>query len=508
VTEATLTRLRDHQRAPATALFELYRRSGKAAVDLSDMGIGKTYTACAVAHELGWPTLVVAPYVALTAWERAAKHFNDKFSLINYEMLVSGRTPFGRWENQPAQGSFKAEEFLFCQSCQREVFSDPARAFPCYTHGSGIHCVEIRKRAVERGSFNWNPAVKFLIFDEVHRCAGMDTLNADTLIGAKRQGVPILGLSATAACSPLHMRALGYCLDLHTLTMKRDGTGLNFYTWAKRYGAKWDQRFGGWKWLVGKKRQAEAMADIRRQIIPRAGVRVAIEDVSSFPECDIAAELYDLEEHGRLDQLYADMADALAGLEERARDDVNPEHPLTKILRAAERIELLKVPIAVELADDYVDKGYSVAVFVNYRATLKELLKRLGTDCFVDGSPEGVRDRWTHIDRFQADTRRKIVLNSKAGGVCISLHDVRGEFPRVGLVMPCYSATTFRQVCGRLPRDGGKSKCHYRVMFVANSVEVPQHRALSAKLDNLDALNDEDLAPANLKLTKAVLEAL
>jgi superfamily II DNA or RNA helicase len=510
MTEATLTRLRPHQQAPAQHLLDLYRRSGKAAVDFSDMGTGKTYVACAVAHELGWPTLVVAPYVALTAWERAAKQFNDKFSLINYEMLSTGRTPFGHWENQPAEGSFKAEEFLVCVACQREVSLDPKspKCFPCYTHGSGIHCVEARKRPVERGAFIWNPAVRFLIFDEVHRCSGLDTLNADMLIAAKRQGIPILGLSATAACSPLQFRALGYALDLHTLVRDRQGNGLNFFTWAMRYGAKWDQRFHGWKWMVGKKRQVVAMAEIRRQIIPRAGVRVSIDDLPGFPECDIRAELYDLKEHDRLDECYHDMEMALKDLEDRARDDINPEHPLTKILRASERIELLKVPIAVDLANDYVDKGFSVAIFVNYRATLKELLKRLDTDCFVDGSPEGVRDRWTHIDRFQADKRRKIVVNSKAGGVCISLHDIRGEFPRVGLMMPCYSATVFRQVTGRLRRDGGKSKSHYRVMFVANSVEEPQHRALSLKLDNLDALNDEDLSPGNLRLTKAVLEAL
>jgi superfamily II DNA or RNA helicase len=501
---ATAERLRPHQRQPVEELLAKFRAGARALVDLSDMGIGKTYTAAAVAHELQWPTLVVAPLISLTAWERAAAHFGDKFSLINYEKLATGRLPYGTWENQTGD-AWRQEEYLFCHSCQREVAA--VNPEPCYTHSLGLHCVEWRKRQAERGKFVWNPAVRLVIFDEIHRCAGLDTHASEMLIATKRQGIPMLGLSATAACSPLQLRALGYCLGLHTLVRNRDGSGLNFYEWARRYGVTYEQR-RGWKWMKGREKQIEIMASIRQSIIPRAGVRVTTDEVPGFPECDVTAELYDINDPERLDALYAEMADAVARLDARAASDLNPEHPLTKIIRALERIELLKVPIAVDLADDYVAKGYSVALFVNFQSTLRELMRKLDTDCFIDGSPEGVRDRWKHIDHFQADKRRKIVVNSKAGGVCVSLHDVRGEFPRVGLAMPTYSAVIFRQLLGRLRRDGGMSKSHYRVMFAAKTAEVAQHRALSAKLDNLDALNDEDLAPANLILTPAVLGAL
>jgi hypothetical protein len=59
-----------------------------------------------------------------------------------------------------------------------------------------------------------------------------------------------------------------------------------------------------------------------------------------------------------------------------------------------------------------------------------------------------------------------------------------------------------RQIFGRLPRVVGKSKSFYRVLFAAGTCEVPMHRAVSAKLNNLDALNDADLMPENLRLTK------
>jgi hypothetical protein len=173
------------------------------------------------------------------------------------------------------------------------------------------------------------------------------------------------------------------------------------------------------------------------------------------------------------------------------------------MLRAHQKIELLKTPIAVELAGDYMEKGYSVALFVNYRQTLEELCARLKTRCFIDGSVEGVRNRVHSIDQFQRNVNKAIIVNNKAGGIAVSLHDLDGDHPRVGLVFPCFSAETMQQVFGRLHRDGGKSKCHYRVMFAAGTMEVPMHRAVSARLNNLEALNDADLRPENLRLTKS-----
>ena len=493
--QAILERLRPHQAAPANWLHGNFLAGGPTQVDLSDTGTGKTYVAAAVLSALQWPTLVVAPKIARTTWERAAAHFGDSFSVIGYEMLRTGRTPFGVWDNPPPAG-MKLERHWKCLSCQREVDFDDFK--PCYCHPQGIHCIVEKKTDWRYGKFNFAPEIRAVVFDEVHRCGALDSLNADLLIAAKRQGLRILGLSATAACDPTRMRALGYAVGLHTLTGRG---GLSFGDWAARHGCRY-MPGRGLKWPISAARQLATMAQIRDSIIPLRGVRVRTEDIPGFPERDITAELYDLEESGQIDRLYGEMADPLSALAERQAKDVNPDCALTRILRGRQKIELLKVPIAVELAQDYLDKGYSVALFVNFRATLGELCERLKTQCFIDGSPDGVRYRDQFIDEFQANQQRAIVVNNEAGGVAVSLHDLHGGFPRVGLVFPCFSAVTMRQVFGRLPRDGGQSKCHYRVLFAAKTVEVPMHRALSAKLNNLDALNDADLMPANLQLTR------
>jgi hypothetical protein len=63
---------------------------------------------------------------------------------------------------------------------------------------------------------NWNlPAGTLLICDEAHRCAGDDSLNSRMLAAVRRYGIPTICLSATAAESPLKLKALGYVLRLH-----------------------------------------------------------------------------------------------------------------------------------------------------------------------------------------------------------------------------------------------------------------------------------------------------
>src|SRR5574343_1125211 len=50
-----------------------------AAIDGSDTGTGKTYTACAVARELGYNILVVCPKAVIKSWKKVVtKHFKMK----------------------------------------------------------------------------------------------------------------------------------------------------------------------------------------------------------------------------------------------------------------------------------------------------------------------------------------------------------------------------------------------------------------------------------------------
>lgn len=497
--------LRPHQVRPASDLCAILAKHNSA-VDFSDCGTGKTYVACAVAKQLARPTLVIGPKISATQWHAAASHFSDELDFIGYEMLRTGGTPYGTWE-RPLVGGKEDREYFQCTVCQQRVCLG-TEFRPCPYHHGGIHCVQTKKVAWNYGKFLFNPSIKFLVFDEVHRAGGLDSLNGEMLIAAKRSGITTLGLSATAACNPLNLRALGYLLDLHNLDKDKafyikGGVAMekkkSFFSWARSLGVWRDPRFHGLKWFAGESEQQQGMAKIRAAIIPDRGVRVSTRDIPDFPACSITAELYDIEGADKIDGIYAKMADALERLKVKAAGDKAPDHPLTVILRARQKIEILKVPVAAELAEDYLAKGHSVALFVDFTETLIELAKRFPDAAQIHGR-QTAAERLNGIARYQSGAARVILVQNAAGGVAVSLHDLHGNFPRVGLVFPPFSAVTIRQVFGRLPRDGGKSPSLYRVIFAANTVEVRMQRALRAKLNNLDTLNDSDLTPANLVL--------
>lgn len=494
--EDIISRLRPWQVLPFNNLLAAVRRY-RSALDCSDTGTGKTYVACAVARKLQLPTLVVCPKIAQTAWKQVAAHFDDTLSVINYEQLRTGNTLFGHWNN-PLPSPPPPPNYS-CVCCQQKV--DIEKPVPCYAHHAGIHCIESHKYEHNYGAFHFAPQVAVLIFDEVHRCSGRDSLNAELLIGAKRANKIILGLTATPAIGPLQMRALGYVLGLHTLTPR---LGLGFYEWLRTVGCGKIPGLQGFRWTVGAERQASIMRTLHAAIFPERGVRVRTSEIPNFPTRTIISECYDIEDPERIDSLYASMRDSLARWKAVADTDAAPDSPLTSILRARQRLEILKVPLSLELCADYLDKGCSVAIFCNFSETIDALAARLKTDCIIDGRPQhnkrGMRDAC--VARFQSNSARVILVNNQAGGICIGLQDLTGEFPRAGLVFPDFSADKMRQVFGRLPRDGGKSHSVYRVLFAAGSVEGGVARALRTKSDNLDALTDADMQPANFVLTK------
>jgi superfamily II DNA or RNA helicase len=169
---------------------------------------------------------------------------------------------------------------------------------------------------------------------------------------------------------------------------------------------------------------------------------------------------------------------------------------MTIQLRARQKAELLKVPLIVEMIEDSMEDGMSVAVFVNFSETIRALMKRLHTTCVVWGENKGT-ERENNIEAFQRDEQRVILVNVKAGGAGLSLHDLNGTYPRIAIISPTPSAVDLRQALGRVWRDGGKSKALQKIIFVAGTEEEDTCERVKLKLENLDTINDGDVAIGN-----------
>ena len=128
------------------------------------------------------------------------------------------------------------------------------------------------------------------------------------------------------------------------------------------------------------------------------GSRIRIKDLppGSFPDNLIIADGYDIgsDSSKDIDLIYADLKAELDDLAKRKEED--DDSPLVAQLRARQEVELYKVPIFEELTKDAIESGNSVVIFINFRATMEALTKRLsglGEISFVYGAQDvGTRD--------------------------------------------------------------------------------------------------------------------
>lgn len=427
-----------YQVAPARALAQAMREH-RGTIDASDTGVGKTYIALAAVRAVGRVALVVCKKSGMSAWRRAAKHLGvTLYAVVNWESARTGR------------------------------------------------CSYLAKTTLgKRVGFSWHvPPHVMVIFDEAHHAKGNGTLNSKLVIGAVDSGVPVHLVSATPAVGVLQMRAMGYVLGLHK---DRD-----FFRWAMQHGAAKNQ----WgQWSFDREAGREHLRRIANQIWPERGIRVRIRDLGdTFPRNQITTEVIHLDQHEELATLYLQLEEYLEKLRERTEQ--YRDTYVTRVLELRQKIELLKVPTVCDMAQEALEAGLSVVVFANFLGTIEALMDGLKTDCVVCGLGSLGLDehkRRGNVDRFQANQSPVIICQSQSGGESIDLHDVHGQRQRMSLIMPVYSAVTFRQIVGRIHRSGSKSAALQRLILVGGTVEEKVADRLQAALGDLENLTDADL---------------
>lgn len=436
--------LREWQ-VPNVAKLTASLLKNKAAIDGSDTGSGKTYSAIATAREMKLKIAVVCPKAVINSWKRAiTNHFKLKYEFVlNYESVKTGKyKDIGVWQDV--------------------------------------------SRTSNKQFFKWNlPKNTLIIFDESHKLKGHGTQNSEMALEAKKQGYHILCCSATNAIDPVELKTVGLILGVY----KRG----KWRAFLKEHGCE-KGRFG-WEFNGDKK----ILKKLHHDLFVERGVRLSKRDIPNFPDCDTIAEAYNMDDKSEKDinEAYAEMERELTMLKIKCKN--TKEYQINSMviqLRARQRAELIKVPLLVEMAEDAIESGMSVVIFLNFSESIKALSKRLRTNCIVWGENKG-EERQRNIDAFQADTERIIIVNVKAGGAGLSLHDLNGQFARMSLISPTPSAVDLRQALGRIHRDGAKSKALQKIIFVANTEEEKTCEKVKLKLENLDTINDGDVLIGN-----------
>ena len=192
-----------------------------------------------------------------------------------------------------------------------------------------------------------------------------------------------------------------------------------------------------------------------------------------IPKNHVIVECYQTDNHQTIEQIYS---------------NIDKELVITQILRERQKIELLKVPIFLELANDGLENNLSVAIFVNFHETLKILADKFNTTCVIHGKKTD-KEREDNINSFQNNKSKLIICNIQSGGKSISLHDTKGGHQRLTIISPSYSSIDLIQTLSRCVRAEMKTPVIQKIIFCANTIEEKVCEKINGKIEFLRNLN-------------------
>ena len=415
--------------------FVNQQRQGNNTCETSDTGVGKTVTACQMAKTLGRPVAVICPKAVVPSWEREmAETGLSPVFVLNFEKLRTGRTP---------------------------------------------HMKKAGKKIMR-----WDlPEDTLVLVDEIHKCKGPYTQNAQLVIYLIQQGFSVHGMSATAAEDPTEMRGLGYMLGMHSLNKTENGLQ-SWYSWMLKNGCAQNE-WGKWELI-----KRSVLPQLRDQMYNKNVAKLTAADFpDSFKNNRVIIETIEFSNSSKIRSAYkkAGITPEIVQqyIEKGTVED--SDHVLVNILRARQLAESFKIPDLVEMTDDLVAEGKSVVLFVNFSDTVQTLCQNLNCDRVEGG--QSAEERQKAIDRFQNDEKHVLVVNIAAGGTGISLHDTKGNRQRVSLICPSFSAKNHLQTLGRIHRNGAKSDAIQKILVANKSVEEAVMKAVSKRLTNLNILH-------------------
>jgi hypothetical protein len=463
-------------------------KNNRIGFDGSDTGTGKTFTAIAVASIIGARPFIICPKPIVIAWFDVCSIFGvSPLGIANYEAIKGGKY-------FPTKQAFLEDKRVKCP------YASPDQSPVINKKTGDIITTKTGRVRMISENVKWTmPQDTLVILDESHKgkngMIGKRSLNSKIMVALKSHidsgSIYCLLLSATLSEKIDHLAVPLYLMKMYSPFSKFAFT---------RFLSNIFQ--GGSMKSMGEDPK-EILSKLNKMIFPEFGGRMTIEDIKDltgnriFGNNDVKAKARSIDESDakEIETIYDEMNEALEALKKK---ECSAGCYLVKILRARQKIELLKIPVFTELIDKYLSKGNSVVIFVNFTETIDLIAEwmngRVGKEKFgYIWGKQTSSERDSVIAQFQKDELRVVLCNIQAGGACISLHDLVGNHPRVSLISPTWTAIELKQALGRIYRSQVKSAVKQRIIYVNAGVEKYMCGVMNKKLKNISFFNDGDL---------------
>lgn len=450
-----MNKLLPYQRPHFLNLEKAYLSNGTI-IDSSDTGTGKTYVILALAKKYDLKPFIICPKSVISYWIDVADYIGiELMGVANYEM-------------------FQKQKYY-------KKYKNKLKIYKC-------DYIQIIKNFGKNTFKITFPENYLIIYDEVHRCKSSSTINAKILKACKINNNKIALLSATIIEKIDHFKKFGFLLG--------------FYDEEKNFG-QWIGRLYNDKNIVIPKemfkqfnRDQLLLKIVHRFMFPDFGGRMSISCLGTDThQNQISAICYHSDNSSKINKNYDFIAQNLKMIEEYKANAITIR---AQIMKARMDIELSKLSIMEDLAEDALENGYSVILFVNFRESVAELKKSFPKASIVIGD-QTQKERDHQIKNFQDNVNKVIILTIQSGGTGLSLHDIHGGHPRYTIINPSFSAIELKQALGRAYRAGGKSNTIQRIVFCSGTYEQKTCNIIKNKLNNISMLADGDLSSINIE---------
>jgi superfamily II DNA or RNA helicase len=433
-------------------------------LDASDTGTGKTYCAIAVAKILNLKPFIICPKSVISNWINIMNMFNVKcLGISNYEMIKNCNYYTENYEP------------TLCPYIDAVVnkLIDP-----------------ITLEETSKKTYNFYlPNDCLVIFDEAHRCKNYSSKTSELLLSINKNNIKIMLLSATITDKIDCFKPFGVVFKLYDDLVGYKG-------WIRK------QKTINKIKLSKLSDSDQTLKIIHDSLFPHYGSRLKIKELGGlFPQNNIIAQSYYLDNHNEVEKAYEEINLALQEL--KTLEDKS--EALAKLIRARMKVEMLKVTLFIDLAQEALDNNYSVAIFVNYIDTLDYLCYHMKTSCVIRGGQK-IDEREKCRSDFQDNKEKLIIVMCQAGGVGISLHDIHGDHPRMSIISPTWSGQDMKQIFGRIHRAGSKTPAIQKIVYVAKTYEEHICQIIKDKLKNIDAINDGEFNGGEMNVEELEVE--